>query len=764
MAILKAGISFGELGVLYQTNRTASCIALTKVTVMSIHYKIFQAILGDYIKNLNRKRFEYLSKLRIFNGWDRSKLGGLLNHIYVRQPMHSEYIYKTGGYDQNIYVIITGEVEITIECDEERSEEFRKLKNFNPEKSELDSKTKDFQKGYQKKKFMPLLKLTPGNYFGDEDGFNSEKKSYNAKVISNNCKIFLIPKEKIILNVKEPHLLQQIYDVSEQRKEMLKERVNFLKNVNKNQARLKERPEIYLKEEKEDYVPDLKPIEKKKGFRGFLNKALHRIEKRQLFRPKERKVHTQSRDSMFGGLDRFLGRMKTNMRAVDTSFDNCFSNIFKDPKLLKRQRKRAKNLEQNIIKSKEMPKEAKLSRIRFSINQLRKIKLSQKYNEMRLITTGNNFSGLAYSQTPTHTKNDLFHLTSSSRNKSIDYGSLKYRQNLSELANNNTLNDASPNHQLEMMNYCQEKLTEYKNTKNNKARLKLYQRSKLKQNHKLEMQNSAHLDKKFSLFEKKKGRSLPLNIITEKHLNDEFRPYDQIRLHNRKGSIFNSINSVKLNTTVPEFGETFKISPVRMKKLSISKTPKSEMKKMSGITNESLYNFHPSRGDKVEASRSSFDLESKFRGNRKYSNSSRVGTRKKRLLKRLTKRRTSQDIRSLNSSKTYRIERSYNNSRNSSNLHQKHFSNRDNLSMDHIYELHKIQKLKQLSQLLKLKKKLKSPPIQEGSLVMGDQRLNKSDCNDIRGVFSPVRKNISILREKSKLRKKHYLQLKYNQN
>lgn len=74
-----------------------------------------------------------------------------------------------------------------------------------------------------------------------------------------------------------------------------------------------------------------------------------------------------------------------------------------------------------------MPKEAKLSRIRFSINQLRKIKLSQKYNEMRLITTGNNFSGLAYSQTPTHTKNDLFHLTSSSRNKSIDYGSLKYR-------------------------------------------------------------------------------------------------------------------------------------------------------------------------------------------------------------------------------------------------------------------------------------------------------------------------------------------------
>ena len=99
MAVMKAGISFGELGVLYQTNRTASCIALTKVTVISLDFKIFQAILGDYIKNLNKTRFENLSKLRIFNGWDRAKLGGLLNHIYVRQPMHSEYIYKTGGDD-----------------------------------------------------------------------------------------------------------------------------------------------------------------------------------------------------------------------------------------------------------------------------------------------------------------------------------------------------------------------------------------------------------------------------------------------------------------------------------------------------------------------------------------------------------------------------------------------------------------------------------------------------------------------------------------
>lgn len=114
IAKLFRGISFGELGVLYGENRTASCVALNKVTVISLGSEIFKEILGDHIRDLNAHRFDILSKIKIFLGWDRSKLGGLLSHIFVRSPNHLTHVYQRGQVDQNIYIIISGEIEIQV--------------------------------------------------------------------------------------------------------------------------------------------------------------------------------------------------------------------------------------------------------------------------------------------------------------------------------------------------------------------------------------------------------------------------------------------------------------------------------------------------------------------------------------------------------------------------------------------------------------------------------------------------------------------------
>lgn len=82
-----------------------------------------------------------------------------------------------------------------------------KADNFNKEKNEFEFDVNDYKMGYSKKKYVSLLKIGAGNYFGDEDGFNSKSKMFNAKVISNNCKLFLIPKDKIVLNIKDQSLL-----------------------------------------------------------------------------------------------------------------------------------------------------------------------------------------------------------------------------------------------------------------------------------------------------------------------------------------------------------------------------------------------------------------------------------------------------------------------------------------------------------------------------------------------------------------------------
>jgi CRP-like cAMP-binding protein len=114
LSILGRGVSFGELGVLYGTNRTASCVPIQKVILLRLEGEIFKAILGDHLRELNRVKFDILSKLKIFFGWDRSELTGLLSHIYLRSPDHNSYVYRRGDVNTNLYIILEGEVELSL--------------------------------------------------------------------------------------------------------------------------------------------------------------------------------------------------------------------------------------------------------------------------------------------------------------------------------------------------------------------------------------------------------------------------------------------------------------------------------------------------------------------------------------------------------------------------------------------------------------------------------------------------------------------------
>ena len=152
----------------------------------------FQSTLGEHVLSLNRERFDILTNTKLFYQWDWARLGGILNHIYVRNPDHSSYVYKKGAKDLNIYVIVSGELEITVPY-EYMDEEKTKTEIKGVLKA-LDSKHQMMKKYHRGGEFS-LLKLSRGNYFGDEDGFMEEHKGYNVKVTSNNCKLFLIPKE-----------------------------------------------------------------------------------------------------------------------------------------------------------------------------------------------------------------------------------------------------------------------------------------------------------------------------------------------------------------------------------------------------------------------------------------------------------------------------------------------------------------------------------------------------------------------------------------
>lgn len=180
-------------------------MALGKVTVLALDSESFATVLGDHVRSMNRHRFELLSSTKLFWEWDYSVLSVLLNHIYVRSPKHGSYVYKRGDEDDNIYVIVSGELEITCVY-----EYLAKKKRKKVVKSGLKFEH-DFMNQYKKKSEITLLKLGVGNYFGDEDGFEAKVRQFNIKVKSNNCKLFLIPKEVTKLNFPLQIYPLQIY-------------------------------------------------------------------------------------------------------------------------------------------------------------------------------------------------------------------------------------------------------------------------------------------------------------------------------------------------------------------------------------------------------------------------------------------------------------------------------------------------------------------------------------------------------------------------
>lgn len=62
----------------------------------------------------------------------------------------------------------------------------------------------------------------------------------------------------------------------------------------------------------------------------------------------------------------------------------------------------------------------------------------------------------------------------------------------------------------------------------------------LKQNHKLNKENGQYYDSKFAIFDRQRGRSLPM---TGKNLNSQFNPYQKNVIHKRKGSMLSTLNS-----------------------------------------------------------------------------------------------------------------------------------------------------------------------------------------------------------------------------
>lgn len=92
--------------------RTASCVTESRTILLEMDASPFKEFLADEVKQLSNLRIYLFSNLYLFQNWEKSKIGVLRTHTKVETHLANNYIYKKGDKNDNLYVVISGEVEI----------------------------------------------------------------------------------------------------------------------------------------------------------------------------------------------------------------------------------------------------------------------------------------------------------------------------------------------------------------------------------------------------------------------------------------------------------------------------------------------------------------------------------------------------------------------------------------------------------------------------------------------------------------------------
>jgi CRP-like cAMP-binding protein len=128
IAYYEPGAGFGEVGILTNTSRTASCVPVTLARVMILSKGAFKALLGDKMNNERKNNFHFISSVRLFEGWPQPNIHGILTHVKILKPEINMFIYKRSDVDSNIYIIYKGEVQLLAEIVVETDTDIEKSK------------------------------------------------------------------------------------------------------------------------------------------------------------------------------------------------------------------------------------------------------------------------------------------------------------------------------------------------------------------------------------------------------------------------------------------------------------------------------------------------------------------------------------------------------------------------------------------------------------------------------------------------------------
>jgi hypothetical protein len=68
--------------------------------------------MGDVMRQANYSRIELIKKLPLFSEWSMAQIASLFRHCVKKEFGYNRLLYRQGERDDNIYIVLKGEVEV----------------------------------------------------------------------------------------------------------------------------------------------------------------------------------------------------------------------------------------------------------------------------------------------------------------------------------------------------------------------------------------------------------------------------------------------------------------------------------------------------------------------------------------------------------------------------------------------------------------------------------------------------------------------------
>ena len=188
----------------------------------------FLRTMGDVMRQANYSRIELIKKLPLFAEWSMAQIASLFRHCVKKEFGYSRLLYKQGERDENVYIVLKGEVEVV---------SAQQLLHQEP----ASQKTIGMMINNKVEKKLPrvLTKIVTGGYFGDEEGFADPVKRLSARVATSDCSLLVISKKKVNQNTSwEPHLAAIIRQSGEIKKHQVDLKIQAQDGFNLRMSKL----------------------------------------------------------------------------------------------------------------------------------------------------------------------------------------------------------------------------------------------------------------------------------------------------------------------------------------------------------------------------------------------------------------------------------------------------------------------------------------------------------------------------------------------